>query len=140
MASNLRSGHPVSVGLPGASTMTRVYLIFHTTMFRDAVGAILADYSDIHLAGVRPDNALSTEDLVGFRPDVILLEESVAGVAPTDAYRLLTSTIPCRLITLRLDADGMHVWSQTWHRSVHSGDLVEAIITAKGADRGADAS
>jgi hypothetical protein len=34
------------------------------------------------------------------------------------------------LITLRLDEDGMRVWSQSWQQTVRAQDLVEAIISA----------
>ena len=35
-----------------------------------------------------------------------------------DVHHILTSPIPCRLITLGLDQDGMHVWWQTWRPTV----------------------
>lgn len=118
------------------SSVTRVYLIFQTTMFRDAVSAVLAGQSEIHLAGIRQEGALIARDLVELEPDVIILEENAGGAVVVDALSLLTSTIPCRLITLRLDADGMHVWSQTWHHTVQSDNLVEAILSARCSDRG----
>jgi non-homologous end joining protein Ku len=42
--------------------------------------------------------------------------------------------MPCRLIMLRLDENGMHVWSQTWRQTVRPQDLVEAIVTAGGIE------
>ena len=38
----------------------------------------------------------------------------------------------------RLDADGMHVWSQTWRQTVGTQDLVEAIVMAKEHQSGGD--
>jgi chemotaxis response regulator CheB len=111
--------------------MTRVYLIFQTTMFRDAVTAIFAAHPAIQLAGMHAESGPISAELAALRPDVVLVEESVAGALVADTQSLLTSDIPCRLITLRLDANGMHVWSQTWHHAVETDDLVQAIVTAK---------
>jgi chemotaxis response regulator CheB len=116
--------------------MTRVYLIFHTQMFREAVGAILAGQPEITLAGVMQDPTTVVQDVAELKPDVILMEENATGSPPEELHALLSSHIPCRLILLRLDADGMHVWSQAWHRTVQSQDLVDAIITTKQADGG----
>jgi hypothetical protein len=69
-------------------------------------------------------------DVSDLAPDVILLEEADDGPAISDVHRILSSPMPCRLITLRLDENGMHVWSQTWRQTVSPQDLVEAVITA----------
>ena len=120
--------------------MVRVYLIFQTIMFRDAVSAILGGHPDIRLLRGRHEGALIAHDLVALEPDVIILEESATDALMVDAHSLLTSTIPSRLIALRLDADGMHVWDQTWHRTVQSDILVQAIVTTKCPDKGEDAA
>jgi DNA-binding NarL/FixJ family response regulator len=108
-----------------------VYLIFRNQLFRDAVAAILAAHPEIKLLGVtnRPERAAS--EITALAPSVILLEDTEDGPSIHDVHRILTSSIPCRLITLRLDQDGMHVWSQTWRQTVGPEDLVEAIVTAR---------
>ena len=111
--------------------MAGVYLIFRNRLFRDAVAAILATHPEIRLLGAadQPDRAAS--EIAALAPNVILLEEVEDGPSIRDVHRILTSPIPCRLITLRLDQDGMHVWSQTWRQTVGPEDLVDAIITAR---------
>lgn len=111
--------------------MAGVYLIFRNRLFRDAVAAILTTHPDIKLLGAtdQPDRAAS--EIAALAPSVILLEEVEDGPSIHDVHRILTSPIPCRLITLRLDQDGMHVWSQTWRQTVGPEDLVDAIITAR---------
>jgi DNA-binding NarL/FixJ family response regulator len=104
----------------------RVYLIFRNQIFSDAVCAVLDTHSEIEIVGMTNEPDRMTADIAALSPDVILLEEAVVG----DVRSILTSPIPYRLITLRLDADGMHVWSQTWRQTVRSQDLVEAILTA----------
>ena len=94
-------------------------------------GAILTAQPEIKLLGAtdQPDRAAS--EIAALAPNVILLEEVEDGPSMRDFHHILTSPIPCRLITLRLDQDGMHVWSQTWRQTVGPQDLVEAIVTAR---------
>jgi hypothetical protein len=108
-----------------------VYLIYRNRLFRDTVAAILTTQPEIRLLGAadQPDKAAS--EITARAPSVILLEEVEDGPSLRDVQYILTSPIPYRLITLRLDQDGMHVWSQTWRQTVSPQDLVEAIITAK---------
>jgi chemotaxis response regulator CheB len=108
-----------------------VYLVFRNRLFRDTVAAILATHPEIKLLGAtdQPDRAAS--EIAALAPNVILLEEVEDGPSIRDFHHILTSTIPCRLIILGLDQDGMHVWSQTWRQTVGPQDLVEAIITAE---------
>lgn len=111
--------------------MAGVYLIYRNRLFRDTVGAILTIQPGITLLGAtdQPDTAAS--EIAALAPSVILLEEVEDGPSLRDVHHILTSPIPCRLITLGLDQDGMHVWSQTWRQTVGPQDLVEAIITAR---------
>jgi hypothetical protein len=108
-----------------------VYLIFRNRLFRDAVAAILTTHPEIRLLGAtdQPDRAAS--EIAALAPSVILLEEAEDGPSIRELHHIVTSPIPCRLITLRLDQDGMHVWSQTWRQTVAPEDLVEAVITAR---------
>jgi hypothetical protein len=69
-------------------------------------------------------------DVATLTPDVILLEETENSPTLNEVRSILTSPRSCRLIMLRLDADGMHVWSQSWRQTVRTQDLVEAIVTA----------
>jgi chemotaxis response regulator CheB len=108
----------------------RVYLIFRNQIFSDAVCAVLDTHSEIEIVGMTNEPDRMTADITTLSPDVILLEEAEDDALVGDVRSILTSPIPCRLITLRLDADGMHVWSQTWRQTVRSQDLVEAILTA----------
>ena len=110
--------------------MPRVYLVFCNQMFSDAMCAILETHPEIELLGTTNEPNQLVADIVNLAPDVILVEETEDGSVVSDVRSILTSPIPCRLITLRLDADGMHVWSQTWRQTVHTQDLVEAIMTA----------
>lgn len=110
--------------------MPRVYLVFCNQMFSDAIGAILKRHPEIELVGVTNEPDRLAADIATLSPDVILVEEVKDGSLVSDVRTILTSPIPCRLITLRLDADGMHVWSQTWRQTVRTQDLVEAIVTA----------
>jgi len=107
-----------------------VYLIFRNRLFRDAVGAILTTQPEIKLLGAtdRPERAAA--EIAALAPNVILLEEVEDGSVIRDVHGILTSPIPYRLITLRLDQDEMHVWSQTWRQTVGPQDLLEAITTA----------
>ena len=103
-----------------------VYLIFRNRLFRDTVAAILTAQPEIKLLGAtdQPDRAAS--EIAACAPNVIVLEEVEDGPSMRDVHHILTSPIPCRLITLRVDQDGMHVWSQTWRQTVGPQDLVEA--------------
>ena len=114
--------------------MAGVYLIYRNRLFRDAVAAILTTHPEIMLLGAtdQPDKVAS--EIAALAPSVTLLEEVEYGPAIRGLNHILASPIPCRLITLRLDQDGMHVWSQTWRQTVGPQDLVEAIITA-GTDK-----
>jgi chemotaxis response regulator CheB len=106
-----------------------VYLIFRNRLFRDTVGAILTTQPEIKLLGAtdRPDRA--APEIAALAPDVILLEEVEDNPSIFDFLYILTNPIPYRLITLRLDQDGMHVWSQIWRQTVVPQDLVNAIVT-----------
>jgi chemotaxis response regulator CheB len=108
-----------------------VYLIYRNRLFRDIVSAILTTQPEIKLLGAtdQPDTAAS--EIAALAPSVILLEEVEDGPSIRDFRHILSGPIPCRLITLRLDQDGMHVWSQTWRQTVSPQDLVEAIMTAR---------
>ena len=110
--------------------MPRVYLIFRHQLFKDAIGAILRTHPEIELVGAtdKPDQVAA--DVATLAPDVILLEEADEGPAIRDVHSILSSPMPARLITLRLDENGMRVWSRTWRQTVHTRDLVEAIVTA----------
>jgi chemotaxis response regulator CheB len=110
--------------------MPRVYLVFRNEIFRDAVRAILAPHPQIELIGETDEPVRVKADIETLAPDVVLLEEARDSLADSDVHTVISSPIPCRLITLRLDADGMHVWSQVWRRTVSAHDLVEAIATA----------
>lgn len=110
--------------------MPRVYLIFRNQLFRDAVRAVLGRHPEIELVGTTTEPDQVTDDVIALSPDVILLEETDDDPVMSDVHTLLTNPIPYRLITLRLDEDGMHVWSQTWRRKVCTKDLVQAIMTA----------
>lgn len=107
-----------------------MYVIFRNQMFSDVVCAILKTHPEISLVSATDDPDRVAADVAALAPDVILLEEGEDGPAVGDVRTILASPIPCRLITLRLDADGMHVWSQIWRASVRTQDLVEAILTA----------
>ncbi len=114
--------------------MVDVYLIFHNRLFGDAVRAILATHPGIRLLGATDRPETASADVTAMGPGVILLEEVDDGGSPgpwtAGVQRILARRTPCRLITLRMDDDGMHVWSGTWRQTVRSGDLVEAIVTA----------
>jgi len=108
----------------------RVYLIFRNQLFADAVGAVLCAHPDIELVGATAEPDQAAADVAALTPDVILLEGADGGSALSDVHGLLSSPTPCRLITLRMDENGMHVWSQTWRQTVRTEDLVKAIVTA----------
>ncbi len=114
--------------------MSRVYLIFRNQLFSDAVGAVLRTHSEIELVGSTDNPEQVADDVSALAPDVILLEETDDGPVISNVHRILSSPIPFRLIMLRLDENGMHVWSQTWRQTVRPQDLVEAIITAGGIE------
>jgi DNA-binding NarL/FixJ family response regulator len=108
-----------------------VYLIFCNQIFSDAICAILETHPEIELVGVTNEPHRLAADVATLAPDVILVEEAADGSVVSDMHTILTSPIPYRLITLRLDADGMHIWSQTWCQSARTQDLVEMIVTAR---------
>jgi len=110
--------------------MSRVYLVFRNQLFSDAVHAVLRTHPEIELVGATSEPEQVVTDVAALTPDVILLEETGGKPVMSEVHTLLSSPIPCRLITLRLDEDGMHVWSQTWRRTVQTEDLVHAIVTA----------
>jgi chemotaxis response regulator CheB len=114
--------------------VSRVYLIFRNQLFNDAVGAVLGTHPDIKLVGATDNPDQVAADVASLAPDVVLLEETGDGLAMNNVSSILSSRTPCRLITLHLDENGMHVWSQTWRQTVHPQDLVEAIITAGGSE------
>jgi DNA-binding NarL/FixJ family response regulator len=111
--------------------MPRVYLIYHNRMFRDAIRAILATRLEIELVGMSNSPEQISADVTTLLPDVILLEETQDGPTVGDVCAFLANPLTLRLITLRLDANGMHVWSQTWRQTVETQDLVEAIVMAE---------
>ena len=124
-------GRPMSaLGAARCGFVSRVYLLFRNQLFCDAIGALLSTYAEIELVGANDNPGQVAADITTLAPDVVLLEETDEAQAISDVYTILSSPIPCRLITLRLDEDGMHVWSQTWRQTVHPRDLVEAIIAA----------
>jgi len=108
----------------------RVYLVFCNQIFRDAICAVLETHPEIELVGVTNERGRVAVDIATLNPDVILVEEVEDGSVLDDIHAILTSPKPYRLITLQLDADEMHVWSQTWRETVSTDDLVEAIVTA----------
>jgi chemotaxis response regulator CheB len=110
--------------------MSRVYLIFRNQLFGDAIGAVLGTHPEIELVGATDNPDRVAAEVADLAPDVILLEEADDGPVISNVHRILSSPMPCRLITLRLDENGMHVWSQTWRQTVSPQDLVEAVITA----------
>ncbi len=112
--------------------MPRVYLIFRNQLFGDAVRAVLRTHPGIELVGATTEPDRLSRDVVTLMPDVVLLEDVSDNPAMSQVHTLLSSPIPDRLIMLRLDEDGMHVWSQTWQQTVQAEDLVQAIITAGG--------
>lgn len=110
--------------------MSRVYLVFRNQLFSDAIGAVLRTHPEIELVGATDNPDRVVADIADLTPDVILLEEADDGPVIANVNSILSSPMPCRLIMLRLDENGMHVWSQTWRQAVRPQDLVEAIITA----------
>ncbi len=117
--------------------MPRVYLIFRNQIFGDSVRAILDTRPEIELVGMVSEVDQVAADVTRLAPDVILLEETEDCPAVSELRAILASPRSCRLIMLRLDGDGMHVWDQTWRQTVQTQDLVEAII-AVGEDTGED--
>jgi chemotaxis response regulator CheB len=110
--------------------VSRVYLIFRNELFRDAIGAVLGSHPEIERVGAGDKSDQVAADIAALAPDVVLMEETDDGPAVRDMHTILSKTKPCRLITLRLDKDGMHVWHQTWRQIVRTQDLVAAIIGA----------
>jgi hypothetical protein len=114
--------------------VTGVYVIYRNRMFGDAIQAVLRRHPGICLLGATDDPENAQAGIALLAPDVILLEEA-SDRPPVPVQAILTNPIPCRLVTLCLDRDGMHVWSQQWRASVGPDDLVEAIVSAN-AHRG----
>lgn len=108
--------------------MFRVYMIFRNQLFADSVGAVLGTHPEIELVGATDNPDQVAADVSSLAPDVVLLEETAGGPAINDAHSILSGHAPGRLITLRLDANGMHVWSRTWRQIARPQDLVEAIV------------
>jgi hypothetical protein len=120
----------------GGPNVTGVYVIYRNRMFGDAVKAILASDPRIRLLGATDDGESTQAAIDGLAPDVILLEE--ASDRPLmNLQAILTSPVPCRLVTLCLDRDGMHVWSQEWRATVNSRDLLQAIVPKDDSQAGA---
>jgi hypothetical protein len=111
--------------------VTGVYLIYRNRMFGDAVQAILVRHPDITLLGATDDPDCAQAGIARLAPSVILLEEA-SDRPPLHMQAILTNPVPCRLVTLCLDSDGMHVWSQQWRASIGPDDLLEAIVSANG--------
>ena len=114
--------------------MSKVFLIFRTQMFRDAVSAILTTHPAIKLVGAAEEIAQAMEEIVAQKPDVIFLEQTDSQASTSELSALLNSPSPPRLIFLRLNAGGMHIWSPTWHQSVHAQDLVDAVLAGEEAN------
>jgi chemotaxis response regulator CheB len=110
--------------------MAAVYMVYYNQLFRDVLRAILNTKPGIELVGATDHPERAEGEIASLSPSVVLLEDVADGSFNHDIHRLLTNSNPCRLITLRLDRDGMHVWSQTWRQSVSPDDLLEAIVTA----------
>jgi DNA-binding NarL/FixJ family response regulator len=109
-----------------------VYLLFRNQLFNDAIGTVLRTHPEIELVGATDRPEQVAIDIAALAPDVILLEEADDPPATADAVCILSSRVPYRLITLRLDKNGMHVWSRTWCQMVRTQDLTEAIISVGG--------
>ena len=110
-------------------SVTGVYVIYRNRMVGDAVQAVLRRHAGISVLGATDDPDLAQAGIVRLGPDVILLEETSDGAAAC-VQALLSNPVPCRLVTLCLDRDGMHVWSQEWWANIGPDDLVEAIVSA----------
>jgi chemotaxis response regulator CheB len=111
--------------------MTGVYLIYRNGLFRDALGAILGAHPAIRLLGATDQPLQARSDIAHLVPDVILLEEVEDDGTESDIRTIVASPMPVRLITLRLDQDGMHVWSQVWQKNAGPQDLVGAILAPR---------
>jgi hypothetical protein len=119
----------------GEPTVTGVFLIYRNRMFGDAVRAVLGRCPDITLLGATDDPDSVHVGIDRLAPDVILLEEA-SDRSPMPLQAILMNPIPSRLVTLCLDRDGMHVWSQHWQACIGPDDLLRAIVSASG-ERGA---
>lgn len=113
--------------------MTGVYLIYRNRLFGDVVEAILRRHPDIRLLAATDDPESVQAGIDRFAPDVILLEAASDDRPPVQVLGILTHPVPCRLVTLCLDRDSMHVWSQQWRASAGPEDLVQAIVSASAA-------
>ena len=112
--------------------MTGVYVIYRNRMFGDAIRAVLSRHPGINVVGATDDLESAEAEIARLGPDVILLEEA-SDRPPVHVQAILTNPVPCRLVTLSLDRDGMHVWSQQWRASIGPDDLVEAVLSANGS-------
>ena len=114
--------------------MPRIYLIYQHQLFADAIRAVLATQPGIELVGLSNCPEQISGDVTTLAPDVILLEETPTGLTFQEVCLFLTNPSAHRLITLRSDRDGMHVWSQTWRQiwrqTVRTQDLMAAMMTA----------
>lgn len=111
--------------------MIRVYLLFSTPLFRDAITAIMANQRGIELVGTNRGSEFIYQEILDVQPDVVLLEADQSGPIVAGVRKLLSDASTTRLITLRMDADGMRIWSQTWQPTVRPQDLVDAIIATE---------
>lgn len=109
--------------------MPRVYLIFRNQLFSDAIAAILRTHPEIELVGVTDNPNQVPTDVLTLAPDVVLLEGADDEPVAHNVHAILSGRRPHRLITLRMDENGMHVWSQTWRQTVSTKHLVRAIIS-----------
>lgn len=108
--------------------MTGVYVIYRNRMFGDAIQAVLRRHPGIRLLGATDDPERAEAGIACLTPDVILVEEA-AGQSSVHVQSILTNPVPCRLVMLCPDRDGMHVWSQQWRASVGPDDLVDAVVS-----------
>lgn len=111
--------------------MSKVYLLFQTRIFQEAVQAILSTHPAIELVGSAAKIPQALEEIATRQPDVIFLEQSLIESATSDLTALLNSRTPSRLILLRLDGDEISIWSPSRLRSVHAQDLLAAVLESE---------
>lgn len=111
--------------------MSKVYLLFQTRIFQEAVQAILSTHPAIELVGAATEISQALEEIAVCHPDVIFLEQSLIEGATGDLTALLNSRTPSRLILLRLDGDEISIWSPSRLRSVHARDLLAAVLESE---------
>lgn len=119
--------------------MSKVYLIFRTLLFRDAVSAILQTHCAIRLVGAAEGITQAMEEILAQKPDVIFLEQTDEET-PSGLSALLQTPTPPSLILLRLDGDGIQIWSPTRYESVHAKDLVDVVLARTDPERLSGAS